>query len=162
MLDRDIQIVADLLLAVNRLNQLIGNLLRVTVLNPYPINSRNPRQTLQKLGHGFLSIQIHAIESSFLGYQNQLLHPLSGQFLRFPDQVLHGNAAVWPAQVGDNTVSTALIAAFRDFQIGVMTAGSKNSGLSRAGKFLQAVKAGHMGLLFLFHQALYHRDNILP
>ena len=67
MLDRDIQIVTYFFFCFNRLDQFICDLLRITVLDTDPVNSRDLCQFMKKLWQCFLTIQIFSVKSGLLG-----------------------------------------------------------------------------------------------
>ena len=123
MLDRKIQVVTDLLFFFHRLDQLFVNLFRIAVENPDPAQTADPAELLQKQVQRLFPVQIHAIYRRLLCYENQLLHALCCELLCLLNQPLHRNGTVASAQLRDDTVGAAFIAAFCDLQIGIMSAG---------------------------------------
>ena len=73
--------MADLFFRTNGLNQFIGDLLRIAVLNPDPVNARDLGQLVKQLRKHLLSVQIHAVQGSLLRYQNQLADTLVCQLV---------------------------------------------------------------------------------
>ena len=71
----------------------------------------------------FLSVKILSVNGSFLGHHDQLPDSLGSQILCLGHQLFHRNTPVFSPELGNDTISTAFIAAFCDLQIIIMSPG---------------------------------------
>ena len=117
MLDRDVEVVYDLRVIADRPDQLLRDLLRIAVQDTDPLETLDLRKPVQQLRKALLSIEIDTVEGRLLGHQDQLLRALGGESLRLLQEVLHRYRAVVSAQLRDDAVGTALVAALGDLEI---------------------------------------------
>ncbi len=75
MLDREIQIMADLRLFLHDSYKVIRNLLRIAVQNADPADPADLTELLQKDVKGFFPVQVFSVQGGFLGHQDQFLYP---------------------------------------------------------------------------------------
>ena len=120
MLDRQIQIIADLLFFLHHLDQIVVDFFRIAVKDPDPADPVNPAKLLQKTVQGLLSIKIFSIQCGFLGHQDQLFYSLVGQILCFLKKPLHGNAPEISPELWYDAVGAVFVTALRNLQIGIM------------------------------------------
>ena len=113
MLDRNIQIVADLFFLTDSLNELIGDLLRIAVLNPDPVDARDLSQLMKQLGSIFFPYKSTPYRVGLLRYQDQLSDTLVSQLLPLSRGAPSARCGNFP-QAQDDAVSTVFITAFRD------------------------------------------------
>ena len=73
--------MADLFFGADRLDQLIGDLLRIAVLNADPVDARNLCQLVKQLRKHFLSIKINTVKSCLLSHQDQFPYALVSQLV---------------------------------------------------------------------------------
>ena len=127
VLDRQVEITADLFLRADRLDELRINLLRVTVENADPVQLLDLTELFEKFMQRFMSVEVKSIECRLLRDQNEFGHTVAGKTLRFCDQLFPGNTSVMSADLRDNAVSAVLVTPFRDLQKSVVTAGRDQS-----------------------------------
>ena len=155
MLDRNVQIMADLFLIADRLDQLIVDLLRITVENTDPADSFDLTEFLKENVKRFFAIEIFAIYGCFLCYQDQLFHTLLCHILCLRDQTLHRNAAEFSAKLRDDTVGAVLITAFCDLQVSEMSSCCKNTFASCVRKIIDITEFFEMIACHSFLQSFY-------
>ena len=72
MLNRNIEIMADLFLLFDYLNQFLRNLLRITVQKSYPLYAFYLTEFYEKLWKLLLTIQINSVQRSLLCHKDNL------------------------------------------------------------------------------------------
>ena len=119
MLDGDIQIGQHLLLCGNGVDQLVGKLVRIQIVQPDPAEvqlTQLPQQRRQLL----FAVQVDAVAGDILSDDDALLHPGVSQMLRLGQHILHAAAAVFPAQRRYHAIGAAVVAALGNTQIGIV------------------------------------------
>ena len=89
MLERNIQISANLLLARHNLDNLIGEVSWIGVVQTHPLKLLNPAKTLQKLGQLTLTVDVDTIVCRILRYNHNLPNALGHQRLGLGNKSLH-------------------------------------------------------------------------
>ena len=140
MLDRQIQVMADLRLLLHGLNQFRINLLGITVQDPDPAQPRNPAQLPKEQVQRFFPVKIPSVHRGFLRYQDQFFYPLVSHVPGFFQQFLHGDAAVAAPQPGNDAVGTVLVASLRDLQVSVPASRGEHPPASRPGNPFQRLQ----------------------
>ena len=119
MLDGDVQIGQHLVLGGDGVDQLVGELVGIEIVQPDPVEvqlAQLPQQRRQLL----LAVQVDAVAGDVLGDDDALLHTCVGQLFCLRQHVLHAAAAVSTPQGGDHAVGAAVVAALRDAQVGIV------------------------------------------
>ena len=129
MLNGNVQIIADLIFFCYGLNQFLCDSVFVTVHQADPGDSFDTAQLPQKLGQGILAVEVFAIVGNILCDKDQFTASGLCQPLRLIQYALHAAAAVRSSDLRDHAVSTDIIAAFGDFQIGGVGLVRKLSGI---------------------------------
>ena len=155
MLDRDIQIVTDLCLPGDGVNELVGEIVGVEIVEPHPVEGK-PAQLPQQRRQLLFAVQVDAVAGDILGDDDALLHPGVSQMLRLRQHVLHAAAAVSAPQGGDHAVGAAVAAPLSNAEIGVLPGGGQHTGQLLHG----AVDVGKMAALLTVHHLLQRRDDV--
>ena len=109
--------MTDLRLPLHHIDQILCDLLRITVHDPDPDKPLYFTKPVKKLRQFFLTVQIHSIQGRFLCNKDQLFNPLIGKLSCLIQKQLHRNTPVFTSDLWNNTVSTMLVAALCDLQI---------------------------------------------
>ena len=127
MLDRQVEITADLFLRADRLDELRIDLLRIAVENADPVQLFDLTELTKKQVQRLLPVEIETVERRLLRDQNKFGHPVAGKAFRLGDQLFFRNTSVMSADLRDNAVGTVLITPLRDLQVRIMTSGRDHS-----------------------------------
>ena len=118
MLDGDVQVLDDLGLLGDGVDQVLGDLVRVQVVEPDPVEvqlAQLPQERRQLV----LPAQVRTVPGDVLGDHQQLLHPGVRQLLRLLQQSHHGAAAVLAPEGGDHAVGAVVVASLGDAEVGI-------------------------------------------
>ena len=126
-LDRNIQVMTDLRLPLHHIDQLLCDLLRITVHDPDPDKPFYFTKPVKKLRQFFFSVQIHSIQSRFLCNKNQFFDPFTGKLSCLIQKQFHWNTPVFAPDLWDNTIGAVLVAALCNLQIGKISSCCKYS-----------------------------------
>lgn len=138
MLERNIEVLYDFRLVCDNVDQLIGDLVGVEVMQANP-GEVQLAQLAQQIGQQALVLgQVHAVLGDVLRDNDKLLDACLGECTRFFEQGRHLAAAVASAQLGDDAVGAGVRAALCDFEI---------SGVGRGQAAASAIerRRGHIG-----------------
>ena len=117
MLERNIEVFYDFRLVCDNVDQLIGDLVGVEVMQANP-GEVQLAQLAQQIGEQALVLgQVHAVLGDVLRDNDKLLDACLGECTRFFEQGRHLAAAVASAQLGDDAVGAGVRAALCDFEI---------------------------------------------
>ena len=128
MLDGDIQVFHDLVVACDLVDQLIVKLVGVEVMEPDPANPLDCGKLPAQLGQTAFPVQVRAVASDILGNHDQLLHAVLRQILRLRHHVFQTAGAVVSANVGDGAEGAEVVAALGNTQIGPAGTGGNHPG----------------------------------
>ena len=98
-------------------DQIIIDLLRITIQDPDPRQVFDLRQSSQQLRQFLFSVEIHTIYRGFLSHQDQLPDAGLCQFPGRLQKTVHGNASIPPPELRDGAIGAFLITAFGYLQI---------------------------------------------
>ena len=160
MLDGHVQIMKDLRLFFDDSDQLRRNFLRIGIEDADPFNASDLCQPAQQVRQLFLSVEVDAVQGRFLGHQDQFTDAFAGQIFGLADQRLHGHAPEGAPYTGDDAVGTAFVAAFRDPQITVITAGRQDPSGIRSGHSVQGLQADLFPLGHLSQDLVQYGDQL--
>ena len=118
VLDRDIQILHDLVVARDLVNQLLVELVGVEVVEPDPFDPLDLAQLAAEPREAPLAVEVGAVARDVLRDDDQLFHPVRGQIPRLLQNMLDRPRAVAPADIRDRAEGAEVVAALRDAQIG--------------------------------------------
>ena len=104
------------LLAGDRLDQLVGEVHRVEVHQPDPVEALDLLQLAQQLDQPRLAVQVHAVVGRVLGDDDQLAHAVGGQLAGLGDDFFDRLGGVLAAHLGDRAERAQPVAAFGDLQ----------------------------------------------
>ena len=138
VLERNIEVFYDLRLLSDDVDELVGDLVGVEVVQTDPCEIHFA-QLAQQLGEQALVLrQVHAVLGDVLRDDDELLYACIAQRTRLLEQRRHLAAAVASAQLGDDAVGAGVRAALCDFEI---------SGVGRGQTAAAAVerRCGHIG-----------------
>ena len=124
MLDGDIQILHDLGLLGDDVDELVGDLVGIEIVEADPVDPLDGAQLGQEPGQGPLPVEVQAVPGNVLGHHDELLHPRLGQVLRLGQDRLLGAAAELPPDEGDHAVGAPVVAALGDPQPGPVVRGA--------------------------------------
>lgn len=155
VLDGDVQVVADLLLPGDGVNQLVGQVVGVEIVQPDPVEGQ-PAQSPQQLRQLPLPVQVHAVAGNILGDDDALLHAVVRQGLGLLQNVLHPAGAVVAPQGGDHAIGAAVAAPLGDAEIGVLPGSGQHPGQL----LHRAVDIRKVAALLAVHHLLQGRHDV--
>ena len=138
MLNRQIEIRHNLGVADHRGDKCIADALRVGVQNPDPADAVHLLQLVQQLTD---STGL-AVGGGVLRNQNQLTHALPCQPAGLGNAVIDVTAAQCAANQRNGAIVAAVVAAFGNFQVGVVARGGNHAGTAQLHIVLGAVALG--------------------
>src|SRR5205085_8170485 len=103
MLQRNVNVRANLCVGSNRLQQLAGDLVGIGVEKPYPAQVSNLRQPLQQQCQAVLETQVFAITGGVLADQGNFAHALGSQALGLRNYRLKMPRTELPAKLRNDT-----------------------------------------------------------
>ena len=147
MLDGQVDILDDLGLVGDDLNELVGDHVRVQVVEADPFDPFNGAQLGQQVSQGRTAVQVQAVAGDVLSHHDELLHAGLGQVPGLFQDGLLGAAAELAPDVGDDAVGAAVVAALGDAQPGPVIGGADHTvGLRDGGVDVAKVGDGLAGL----------------
>ena len=117
MLDGNVEIGQDLFLPGHRVDQFLGDLVRIEVVQADPVDAADGAEFTQQFRQLVAAVQVDTVAGDVLGDDDQFLHAAAGQLLRLRQDIFHGAAAVFAPQGGDDAVGAVVVAALGDAQI---------------------------------------------
>ena len=117
MLQRQVDVLADLRLARNRLDELVAEVLRVAVERADPLELRHLDDLAQELRKLRRTVEVAAVLRRVLGDQDDFAHAVLRQVAHLVADVLDAAAAVVAADVRDGAEGAAVVAALCDLDI---------------------------------------------
>ena len=157
VLDGNIQIFHDLRFAGDHINEFIGSVRGIEVVEPDPVEVQLAK-LLQQFRKLMLAVEVRAVPGDVLSDDDQLLHPGGGKLRRLVQQLIHGTAAVLATAGGDHAVGTVIVAALSDPQIGIPRWCGQNALTALVGRVDIPQMAGFFAL---FHHLGNGRGNII-
>ena len=116
MLDGDIQVFDDLGLRGDDVDHLLGDLVRVEVVEPYPVDALDFTQAPQQLGQQVVvTLQVQAVAADILGHDDQLLDAVGSQLPGLVEHVVQLPAAVAAPEGRNHAVGAVVVTALGDF-----------------------------------------------
>ena len=111
MLQSYIDVTADSLVFPHDIEQLHREMVRVSVMQPYPLHTPHTGNSVDKLRNTALTIYVDAIICQLLCYDIKLLHSWADKHLHFFYDILNGTALVsscyqWYGAVGTFSVAS--------------------------------------------------------
>ena len=161
MLQCDIQIPAHIRFFSHHLEEVIRELRRISIMQPYPLHARYIGHARDELCYLAVSVDIDAVVSQFLCYDLELPHPLCHEAPHLLQDILLRSAHMPARDDRYCAVGTMAVASLADFEVSVMrrcgdephAAAGRDFRLSKVGKQLFVVELSviliHLGY-FLF------------
>ena len=118
VLDGDIEVAEDLFVGGDRFDQLVGNAVRVRVVQAHPADGFDRADLLQQFGEHRLAAKVNAVFGDVLRDDDELNRTFGRQMLAFGQNIFFLARAQRAADRGDRTVGTAVVAAFGDLDVG--------------------------------------------
>ncbi len=118
MLNRQIEVVANLLLCCNQVEQLIGDAVRVSIEQTQPGQILDFYQFTQELRQLWPALFFCTESGYILGNQVDFLDAARGQALDFCNDGVDGARSQCPANTGNDTIGTVVSATLGDFNVG--------------------------------------------
>ena len=125
MLQRQIDILHNLLFLRHRLQKLVRQSVRVTIEHAQPLKAVNFAQAAHQLCKGIFAVQVNAVASRILRNKDELLRAVFNETARFFLNALHRAAAVAAADHRNRAVSTFVVAALCNLDVRKIARGRK-------------------------------------
>ena len=116
MLNGDIQILDDLRLSGDDVDELIGDLVGIEVVQPNPLDAVDGAQLGQQLCQRPAAVQVQAITGDILGHHDEFFHPGFRQVAGFFQDLFLRTAAEPTPDEGDDTEGAAVVTALSNAQ----------------------------------------------
>ena len=136
MLQGNSHILDNLLFTGHCVQQLVGDGVRIAIEHPNPMEAVNFAQPAQQLRQGVFPVKVDSVAGGILGNQDELFGAVLHQKTSLSLDAFHGPAAVAAPDERNGAVSTAVVAALSDFQIGEITGGGEHAPAAKRHFFL--------------------------
>ena len=120
MLERHIDILDDLFFPCIQIKEIIGDLLRIEVKGPDPVQAIHLDQFTKKRQEPLAKAKVDTIVDGVLGNEVDLFNSFRSEPASFGHDRVYRSTALFPAHQGDRAECTISIAAFSDFHIGTV------------------------------------------
>ena len=120
VLERDVEVFADLGLGCHGFDHLVGECRGVGVVEAYPPDTVDAAQAAQQFGQAALPVEVEPVVGRVLRNDDQFLHASGREFARLLLQFLHRHGNVPAADERDGAVAAFPVATLRDFQVGIV------------------------------------------
>ena len=117
VLQRHIQIRADVFVLGNGLEQTSGDLIGVSVKKANPTQVFYTRQFLQQESQAILQAKIFAVAGRILPYQCNFTHSGAGEALAFRHHRLEATRAEFPSELRNDAEAAGMIAPFSNLDV---------------------------------------------
>ena len=114
VLQRNINVFNDLILARDNVNQLVGHAVGIAVKQSYPAESVNLAKLGKKLGGLRFAVQILTVSCCVLSNNVKLNNALCGKLPCLLKHILNGTAAEFSPDKRNGAIGTAVVAALRN------------------------------------------------
>ena len=128
VLKRHVEVREDLAGLGDRSNQLVGEVDRVQVHEADPLDAVDLFELAEEFGEHDLAVEVHAVIGGVLSDDDQFLDAVSCQFFGFLDDHFHWLGDVLATHLGDGAEGAGSVAAFGDFEVGVVLWGHAAAG----------------------------------
>ena len=136
MLDRKVKIIADLLFFFHDLDQLIVDLLRITVENTDPADSFDLTELLKQDVECFFAVEICTVNGGLLSYKDQLLDSLRCHVFCLCKKSFFRNTSESATKGRDDAVGAVLVTALCDLEITKVAARCQHTSAGVLRKFI--------------------------
>ena len=117
VLQRQVDVFDDLFLFGDRVEQLVGDRVRVAVQHADPVQLLDSAQAAQQLCERIFAVQVEPVARRILRDEDQLLRAVFNERARLLLDALHRAAAVAAADQRDRAVGAAVVAALGDLEV---------------------------------------------
>jgi len=159
VLERNVQVAAVLRVLFHHLQNLVGEVQRVGVMQPNPLDAIHLRELVHQVGEFALAAAVDAVVGEVLGDQHQLLNPLVGKTLCLFHQQRDRFGDLLVADERDGAVGALVVAALGNLEVGVVPRGREHpvrcveqleiGGFQQLRQFREGEEAIHFGQGFL-------------
>ena len=120
VLEGDVEVAADVLVAVDDGQEFPGEVGRIGIVETNPAYAGDVCHAVDELCDGATVVEVHAVVGELLRDDVKLLDADSHELAHFLEDVLNGAAAVATCDEGDGAVGAAAVAAFGDLDVGIV------------------------------------------
>src|SRR5215471_5504717 len=117
MLQRYVNVGADVLVRGDGVEQSTGDFVRIGIEKPNPAELLNSGERVQQQRKAILQAKVLAVAGRVLADERNLLHPRSRQPLGFRNHGFKPSRAKLPPQLWNDAKTARMIAAFCDFDV---------------------------------------------
>ena len=117
MLERNVQILADLRIACHLLQHILRKAVRVRVVDTNPFDLLYLGQPLYEFSQSTPAIEVKTVIGSILGNQHQFLDSSCCKLTRLLDQLFHRDGTVASADIRDGAIGAVPVAALGNLEI---------------------------------------------
>ena len=118
MLEGDVEVLGDGIVAGHRFKQAGGDLVGVGVEEAEPAEAGQGGKGVEEFGEAFLEAEVFAVAGGVLADEGDLADSLGDEVLGLGDDGAHAAGAELAAELGDDAEGAGVIAAFGDFDVG--------------------------------------------
>ena len=118
MLERQVEVFADIVVAGNGVKKAAGNAVGIGVEKAQPAHAGDLGECVEQLRKAVLDAQVFAIAGSVLADQRDLLDAARNELLRLGDDRLEAARAEFPPEIGDDAEGTGMVAALGNLDVG--------------------------------------------
>ena len=120
VLQGDVEIATHVRLLTHHIEQLHWELVRISVVQTYPLHTRNVGHIADKVSDVALAVEVKTVVGELLGNDLKLAHALGHQSAHLLQDVFLLSAAMTTRDDGNGTIRTVAVAALADFQISIV------------------------------------------
>ncbi len=118
MLERDVEIFADVVVLGDCLEELAGDAVGVGVEEAEPAEAWDAGELVEECGEAVLDAEVFAVAGGVLADEGDLLNAAGDELARFGDDRLEAAGTEFSAQIGDDAEGAGVVAALGDLDVG--------------------------------------------
>src|SRR6476661_5974581 len=128
MLQRDIDVGANLVVRCNRLQQTTSDFVGISVQEPNPAEIFDGSEFFEQQSQAIFETEILSIASGVLANEGDFTHARAGETFRLGDYGFKSARAKFATQLWNNAKRAGMIASLRNLDIGSVARRGQNSG----------------------------------
>jgi len=127
VLERDVEIFADVVVLRNGLKQLVGDAVGIGVEEAEPAEVGDAGELVEERGEAVFEAEVFAVAGGVLADEGDFLDAASDEGLGFRNDGLEAAGAEFSTEIGDDAEGAGVVAALGDFDVGGGARGSEEA-----------------------------------
>jgi hypothetical protein len=118
VLERQVEIFADVVVLRDRLEQFAGDAVGISVEKTEPLEVRDAGEPIEEGGETVAEAEVFAVAGGVLADESDFADAAGNELLGFGNDGFEAAGTEFAAQVGDDAEGTGMVAALGDFDVG--------------------------------------------